>query len=151
MRTLILITLLFIAGCIPATQQEVQTLTNAVNQIVPLVREAVSESSEDTRDKIEIVLGQVEEVNEAVATADDPIEALSKGWDASKPFNPYYGYGAAALALLKLFGDSKKKKVIEDKYAATKVGIEKFRNENAEGGVELYKVIGEARKAKKIA
>lgn len=151
MKTLIVIALLLVAGCLPASQQEVQTLTNMVNQIVPAVREAVSTSSEETRDKVEIVLGQVEEVNKAVATADDPIEALSKGWDASKPFNPYYGYGAAALALLKLFGDNKKKKVIEDKYAAAKIGMDKFKNENPDKAAELYTDVGEARKAKKIA
>lgn len=151
MRTILVIALLLVAGCLPASQQEVQTLTNMVNQIVPAVREAVSTSSKETRDKVEVVLGQVEEVNEAVATAEDPIEAVSKGWDASKPFNPYYGYGAAALALLKLFGDSKKKKEIEDKYSAAKIGMDKFRNENPEKAAELYNDVGEARKAKKIA
>ena len=150
MRTLIVIALLFVAGCLPASQQEVQTLTNMVNQIVPAVREAVSTSSEETRDRVEIVLGQVEQVNEAVATAEDPIEAVSKGWDASKPFNPYYGYGAAIIAALKLFTDSRKKKEVEDKYAAAKIGMDKFRNENPDKAAELYNDIGEARKAKKV-
>jgi hypothetical protein len=136
--------LLFCGGC--TTQQEILDLTNAVSGIIPAVREIAGEDNE----KIEKILADVETINEQVATADDPIEAVGKGWDASKPFNPYYGYGAAILAALKLFSDSKKKKVIEDKYSATKVGIEKFRNENADGGVELYKIIGEVRKAKKI-
>ena len=150
MRTFIVIALLFVAGCLPASQQEVQTLTGIVNQIVPAVREAVSTSSEETRDRVEVVLGQVEEVNEAVATAEDPIEAVSKGWDASKPFNPYYGYGAAIIAALKLFTDSRKKKEVEDKYAAAKIGMDKFRNENPDKAAELYNDINEARKAKKV-
>ena len=150
MRTFIVIALLLVAGCLPASQQEVQTLTDIVNQIVPAVREAVSTSSEETRDRVEVVLGQVEQVNEAVATAEDPIEAVSKGWDASKPFNPYYGYGAAIIAALKLFTDSRKKKEVEDKYAAAKIGMDKFRNENPDKAAELYNDIGEARKAKKV-
>ena len=150
MKTLIVITLLFVAGCLPASQQEVQTLTGIVNQIVPAVRDAVSTSSAETRDRVEVVLGQVEQVNEAVATAEDPIEAVSKGWDASKPFNPYYGYGAAIIAALKLFTDGRKKKEIEDKYAAAKIGMDKFRNENPDKAAELYNDIGEARKAKKV-
>ena len=89
MKTLFVIALLFIAGCLPASQQEVLDLTNTVNQIVPLVREVVATSSDDTKDKIEIVLGQVERVNEAVATADDPVEAVKSGVAASSPFNPY--------------------------------------------------------------
>lgn len=145
----LLVVMLCCAGCLPASQQEVKDLTNLVSGIVPLVQTAVSESSEDTKDKIDIVLGQIVEVNDAVATAEDPIEAVSKGWDASKPFNPYYGYGAAILAALKLFTDGKKKKEVEDKYAAMKVGVEKFRNEN-DGAKDLYVAIGDARKAKKI-
>ena len=110
MRTLIVIALLLVAGCIPASQQEVQTLTNTVNQIVPLVREAVSASSEDTRDKIEIVLGQVEEVNEAVATAETPIEALKSGVAASSPFNPYAVPILAGIGILEALGILREKK-----------------------------------------
>ena len=51
MKTILVIAILFVAGCIPATQQEVQTLTETVKMIIPAVREAVSASSEDTRDK----------------------------------------------------------------------------------------------------
>ena len=142
-KVLLAMMLVLLCGCIPASQQEVRDLTGLVREVVPLIRIDASERTAEVLDKIEVV-------NEAVATADDPVETISKGWDASKPFNPYYGYGAAVLALLKVLDDKKKKKIIEDKYAATKVGIEKFRNENGDGGVELYKIIGEARKAKKI-
>ena len=150
MKRLLLVALLFVAGCLPASQQEVLDLTNAVSQIIPVVREVTATSSQETKDKIEVVLGQVVEVNEKVATAEDPVDALSRGWDASKPFNPYYGYGAAALALLKLFTDGKKKKVVEDKYAAAKIGMEKFRNENPTEAPKLYTAVGDARRAKSI-
>jgi hypothetical protein len=51
---------------------------------------------------------------------------------------------------LKLFTDNKKKKEVEDKYAAAKQGMDKFRNENPEKAAELYNAVGEARKAKKV-
>lgn len=143
---LVLGVLVFAGGCI-ATQQEVQDLTNTVKQIVPAVREEVAKANVN----IEDVLTKVEKVNKAVATADDPIEAIEKGWSASEPFNPYYGYGAAALALLKLFSDNKKKKELESKYSAAKIGMDKFRNESPDKAAELYADVGDARKAKKIA
>ncbi len=126
MRTLFLIPLLFVAGCIPASQQDVLDLTNTVNQIVPLVREAVATSSEDTKDKIEIVLGQVEEVNKAVATAETPVEAIEKGWGATKDFNPYYGYGAFALGLIRLW---QKKKESDTALEEVVVGVESAKKD----------------------
>lgn len=148
--------LVFTGGCMPASQSEVQTLTSIVKQIVPAVREAVSASSEDTKEKVEVVLGQVEEINEAVA--EDPAETLSKGWDATKLWNPYYGYGALALSVFKLLQGRKEKTTLEgnlasigNKYSAAKIGMDKFRNENPDKAAELFKDVGEARKAKKIA
>ena len=153
-----LVLLLLVAGCVPATQQEVVTLTEAFKQIVPVVREAVSTSSEETKEKVEIVLGQVEKINKAVATADDPVDALDKGWNATKLWNPYYGYGALALSILKILQDKKEKTTlngnlasIENKYSAAKIGMDKFRNENPNKATELYNDVGDARKAKKIA
>ena len=146
MKKLIVLTCLLVAGCMPATQQEVLNLTDTVSQIVPIVREEFGKGNA----KIEKVLTDVETINEAVATAESPVEVVSKGWDASKPFNPYYGYGAAVLALLKIFGDNKKRKEIENKYSAAKVGMDKFRNENPDKAAELYNDVGDARKAKKI-
>jgi len=121
MKTLFVIALLLVAGCIPASQSEVQTLTGLVKEIVPAVREAVSTSSEKTRDKVEIVLGQVEEVNEAVATAEDPVEAVEKGWDASKAWNPYYGYGVLGISLWKLL---QKKKESDTALEEVVIGVE---------------------------
>jgi hypothetical protein len=96
--------LVFAGGCLPASQQEVQTLTDMVNQIVPAVREAVSTSSEETRDRVEIVLGQVETINEAVATADDPVDALKAGVAASSPVNPYAVPILAGITILEALG-----------------------------------------------
>ncbi len=126
MRTLFVIALLLIAGCIPASQQEVQTLTNTVNQIVPLVREAVSASSEDTRDKIEIVLGQVETINEAVATAEIPIEALKAGVAASAPVNPYAVPILAGISILEALGILRGKK----KIAGFEKGLSRIKGES---------------------
>lgn len=89
MRKLIFIALIvLVTGCLPATKQEVQTLTSAVKLIVPAVREAVSTESAETRGKVEVVLGQVSEINEAMATTDDPVDAVETGWKATEAWNP---------------------------------------------------------------
>jgi len=141
----------------PASQQEVINLTDAVHQIVPAVQAAVATSSEDTKAKVNDVLDKVEKVNTAVAAADGPLDAAEKGWDATKLWNPYYGYGALALSIFKLLQGRQEKTTlkgnlasIENKYSAAKVGMDKFRNENPEKAAELYNDVGEARKAKKI-
>ncbi|GAI82715.1 unnamed protein product, partial [marine sediment metagenome] len=90
----------FVAGCLPASQQEVQTLTDMVNQIVPAVREAVSTSSEETRDKVEIVLGQVDTMNEAVKDSPNLVAGLIKANQASAPINPYASLIDIGLKLL---------------------------------------------------
>lgn len=164
MKKLIVVVFLLVAGCIPASQQEVQTLTNTVNQIVPLVREVVSTSSEETKDKIEVVLGQVEEYNEAVKSSPDLGTALIKTNQLSAPVNPYAPvidivlkmlFGGAitggGVGVTKLVKTIREKNVIENKYSAAKVGMDRFRNENPDKAVELYNDVGEARKAKKIA
>ena len=164
MRTFIVIALLFVAGCLPASQQEVQTLTDMVNQIVPAVREAVSASSEETRDKVEIVLGQVDTMNEAVKDSPNLVAGLIKANQASAPINPYAPLIDIGLKLLlggavtsggfgvgKIIKTTKEKKEINNKYSAAKIGMDKFRNENPDKAAELYADVGEARKAKKIA
>ena len=164
MKTFIVITLLLVAGCLPASQQEIQTLTDMVNQIVPAVREAVSTSSEETRDKVEIVLGQVEEYNEAVRSSPDLGTALISANQVSAPVNPYAPVIDIALKMLfggavtggvfgtgKLVKTIREKTEITNKYSAAKIGMDKFRNENPDKAAELYTDVGEARKAKKIA
>lgn len=145
-KWMLILLILPFAGCLPATRQDIMNLTGAVSQILPVVREVVGEDNE----KIDKVLADVETINEKVADADTPMEAVEKGWKASEPFNPYYGYGAAILAALKLFSDNKKKKEVESKYSAAKVGMDKFRNANPDKAAELYNDVGDARKAKKI-
>lgn len=109
MKKCILVSMLVLfCGCLPATQMEVQDLTNAVSAIVPVVREAVRTESGETQEKIEIVLGRVEEINAEVATAEDPIDAIETGWGVTEAWNPYYGYGVLALGILRLFQGKKK-------------------------------------------
>jgi len=118
------IILLFMMGCMPASQDEVLRLTEVVNTIVPTVREVVSDSSQETKDKVEVVLKQVEDINKEVATADNPLDAAEKGWDATAPFNPYYGYGAAAIAILKALQLGKRKKETETALQEVVKGVE---------------------------
>ena len=118
---LVLGMLVFANGCLPAYQQEVQILTDIVNQIVPAVREAVSTSSEETRDNVEIVLGRVEEINKSVATAEDPVDALEEGWSTTAGWNPYYGYGVLGLGILRLF---QKKKESDNALEEVVIGVE---------------------------
>jgi ElaB/YqjD/DUF883 family membrane-anchored ribosome-binding protein len=134
MKKLFVIAVLFCGGCIPATQQEVLNLTNTVNQIVPLVREAVSTSSKETRDKVEIVLGQVEELNEVAATAETPIEAVKAVVAATSPFNPYAVPILAGIGILEALG----------------IFIEKKKNTGFEKGLSRVKGEAEPELAKKI-
>ena len=113
MKKLLIIPLLFVIGCMPATQEEVLKLSESISQLTPVIREAVSTESKDTQQKVEAVLGRVEELNKAVVTAEDPIDAVDKGWGATKDWNPYYGWGALAIALVKMVRDDKKKKGLE--------------------------------------
>jgi len=124
-------------------------LHNTINQIVPLVREVVSTSSEDTKEKVEIVLGQVEEINEAVATAEDPVEALEKGWGATQGWNPYYGYGVLGLGILRLF---QKKKESDTALEEVVVGIEdsKSNGQNLKVALNATESLVTRRKVAKI-
>ena len=125
MRTILVIAILFVAGCMPASQQQFQTWTDTVSQIVPAVREIVATSSKETRDKVEIVLGQVEEVNEAVATAEDPVDALKVGVTATKDWNPYAVPILAGISFLEALGIFKEKK----KNAGLEKGINRVKGE----------------------
>lgn len=104
--TTVVLALLLVAGCLPATQQEVQTLTNEIALIVPAVREEVAKANVG----IEGVLTKVEEVNEAVATAETPIEALKSGVAATSPYNPYAVPILAGIGILEALGIFREKK-----------------------------------------
>lgn len=144
---------LCVGGCLPATRLEVQDLTSAVSAILPAVRVAVADSSDDTKDKIEIVLGRVEALNDEVATAEDPLDAVSKGWDASKPFNPYYTHGALILGVLGMFFKQKKTKTALEEVV---VGVDDLGKLNptisneplkAAASVATRKIVDKIRKA----
>ena len=109
--------MLLVAGCVPATQQEVVTLTETVSQIVPVVRKEVAKANV----QIETVLTKVEEANEAAATAEDPVEAVEKGWGTTEAWNPYYGYGVLGIGLLKLW---QKKKESDNSLEEVVIGVE---------------------------
>ena len=130
MRILLVIAILFVAGCLPATQQEVQTLTNKVSMIVPAVRAEVAKANVG----IEGVLTKVEEVNEAVATAESPIEAIREGVKATSDWNPYAVPILAGISLLEALGILREKK----------------KNNGLEKGLNRVKGEAEPELAKKI-
>ncbi len=134
MRTLIVIALLLIAGGLHATHQEVLNLTTSVEKILPAVREAVSTSSKETRDKVEIVLGQIEEVNEAVATAETPIEALKAGVAASAPANPYAVPILAGISILEALGIFGVNKLRKTNHTALEEVVVGFEDSKKNGG-----------------
>jgi len=68
------------------------------------------------------------------------LEAIEKGWDASKPFNPYYGYGAAVIAILKALQIFKKKNETETALREVVVGVENIKK----NGGDVKKAMGES-------
>ena len=145
------------SGCFEELTATVGNLSQSVDVLQGTTKQLVvdgvidSEKADKINANIDKVQKDVMAVKDAVATAKDPLDAAEKGWDASQPFNPYYGYGAAVIAILKALQLGKTKKVVEDKYTAMKIGVEKTRNETAlENATLLYKNIGDARKAKGI-
>lgn len=100
MKTLLVIALLLVAGCIPATQSEVQTLTTAVNQIVPLVIKAVAE---------------------------DPVGAVKATVAATSSLNPYAVpilIGISILEGLGIFGINKLRKNNHTALEEVVIGVE---------------------------
>ena len=147
LRTLV-IAILFVAGCIPTTQQ-VQTLTNDVDKLMV----AVDNYQEKFADEVDRVQERIVVVNEAIKEKADEsvIEQLIAGNEASRPFNPYADEVAAALGLVTVIGGIFVKGKMDEnkrlgaKYQAHKQGAEKFRIENPDKGTDLYNDIGEAR------
>ena len=164
-KYILIAVLLLCVGCLPASQQEVQTLTGEVTKLlggVDTLQATTQQLATDgliNKEKVDKINAGIDKVQEQilvvvkdVETAPDVITGIEKGWSATEPFNPYYGYGLAVLSVLKLLQTTKTKKVVEDKYTAMKVGVEKTRNEaTIEEAAALYKNIGDARKAKGIA
>ena len=149
MKRLIIIcaVLLLCSGCGMPTQQDFQEWTTALDAVIPAVREVAGDNP-----KLDKIIDDVEVVRESVADAKTPAEAVSKGIEASKPFNPYADEMNAVLGLAVVLGGlfgKKKLDAVTNKYTAMKVGVEKFRNDN-DGAKDLYADIGNARKAKGI-
>ncbi len=120
MRTKLLLVMMLIGLCGCVTRDQIDGWTSTLNEVIPAIRE-VQAASGQSSDKLDKVLSDVERVNAAVATAETPIEAAEKGWDASRPFNPYYGYGVAAIGLWRLW---QKKKESDKSLAEVVYGIE---------------------------
>ena len=122
-KVLVVTMLLCIAGCLPATQTEVQTLTDRVAMIVPAVREEIAKANIG----IEGVLTKVEEVNEAVATAESPVEAIREGVKATSDWNPYAVPILAGISLLEalgIFGVNKLRKDNHTSLEEVVIGVE---------------------------
>ena len=117
-KRLLIVLLLLVCGCV--TRDQIDGWTSTLNEVIPAIRE-VQAASGQSSDKLDKVLSDVERVSDAVATAETPIEAAEKGWDASKLFNPYYGYGVMAIGLLRLW---QKKKESDNSLEEVVFGIE---------------------------
>ena len=121
MKYSILVALLLCASCMPASQQEVVELTGLVREIIPVVREIGGENNE----KVERLLTDVERVNEAVATAEIPVEAIREGVKATSDWNPYAVPILAGISLLEALGIFREKK----KTAGLEKGINRVKGE----------------------
>ena len=159
MKKLILIAVLLLCvGCGMPTQQDYQNWTATLNEVIPAVKEVAGENP-----KLDKIIGDVELVRESVADAKTLPEAVNDVIKVSGQMgNPYAKEMTAGFSLITLllanWGNQKRKEantvrvekaVVDDKYAAMKVGVEKFRQEN-DGAKDLYADIGNARKAKGI-
>jgi len=147
-KVLLVMVLLFVSGCGMPTQQDYQNWTATLDAVIPAVKEVAGDNP-----KLDKIIGDVELVRASVADAKTLPEAVSKGLEASKPFNPYADEMNAILGLAVVLGGlfgKKKLDTVTNKYTAMKVGVEKFRNDN-DGAKDLYADIGNARKAKGIA
>lgn len=141
--------MLLCTGCGMPTQQDYQNWTETLDTVIPAVREVAGNNP-----KLDKIIGDVEIVRESVADAKTLPEAVGKGIEASKPFNPYADEMNAILGLAVVLGGifgKKKLDIVTSKYTAMKIGVEKTRNEaTLENATLLYKNIGDARKAKGI-
>ncbi len=148
-KLLLAIMLVGLCGCV--TRDQINDWTTTLDAVVPAIKEVQAASGQSSK-KLDKVLSDVERVNEAVATAETPEEAIRKGIDASKPFNPYADEMNALLGagiLIAGWFGKKKLDTVSGKYSAMKTGVNKFMQDN-NGAKDLYTAIGDARRAKKI-
>ena len=115
MRTklIILMCLLAVSGC---TSSQVNELTVAVKDLnagvdglqeatIQLVADGVikSEKLEKINENIDKVQEEVKAVITKAEEAIEPIEVAKTAWDATRLWNPYWGYGSAAFLILEMF------------------------------------------------
>ncbi len=130
MKTLIVIVLLLVAGCIPTTQQ-VNTLTNNVDELMV----AVDNYQEKFAGEVDKVQERIVLVNEAVKKKADEglVEQLVEANEASRPFNPYADEVNAILGLVTVIGgiwakgEYDKKKQAETSLEEVVIGVEDFK------------------------
>lgn len=174
MKTIFVIALLLVAGCIPTTQQ-VQTATNRTDALMVVVDkmqeswDVLAEKGIVESKKVEKLSAELDKAQETLVAVNEAIkekadegvfEQLIAANQASAPVNPYASMIDVVLKILAgtgiLYGAPKIVKTVKErnelanKYSAAKIGMDKFRNENPDKAAELYNDVGEARKAKKI-
>ena len=123
MKTLIVIVLLLVAGCIPTTQQ-VNTLTNDIDKLMTSVDNYQAEFAEEV-DKVQ---EHIVVINDAVKEKADEsaIEQIKAGWETTKDYNPYYAYGALVLTIL---GEAGVLLKVNKKNAGLEKGINRVKGE----------------------
>jgi len=114
MRTILVIVLLFVAGCIPTTQQ-VETATNKTDALMVVVDkmqeswDALAEKDIVESQKVEKLSAELDSAQENIIAAneaikskvdEDVIEQIKAGWETTKDYNPYYVPGALILTIL---------------------------------------------------
>jgi len=108
------ILMLGLCGCIPTTA-DIQTATNKTDTLMVVVdklQETVDVLVEDgiiESEKVEAISEEIDETQEKIIAANEAIkdkadesvvEQLKAGWETTKDYNPYYGYGALILTIL---------------------------------------------------
>lgn len=135
----LIVLMLFVGGCgipgVPTTEQ-IETVTEQTDGLMVVI-----DSLQDTiktlqtdglieSERVNKVLKTIDKhqadivaVNEAIKekASEGPLEAAEAGWKASEAWNPYYGYGALALAIFKLW---RNKKESDDALEEVVIGVE---------------------------
>lgn len=131
-KRIIAIALLLVAGCVPTTQQ-VNTLTNDVDRLMVEIDNYQEKSAEE----VDRIQEHIVKVNDAVKEKADEstIEQIKAGWEETKDYNPYYGYGALVLTIL---GEAGALWKLNKKSTSLEKGINRVKGEAAP---ELAKTI----------
>lgn len=150
-RILIAVSLLFaVGGCNMPTETTLQEWIGTVNEILPAVKEVQALAEKAAEDgllnkaevanvstNIDQVIADVERVNEAIAAAETPEEAVSNAIEASRPFNPYADEMNAALGLIIAVGGIIGGKKLSNSNRALEevvIGVEDAKKAGVTGG-----------------